>query len=256
MKTFFTLAILSVLFISSINAGYPVLDNYLVGKAADKKFSCLMSALGKISEESEVDKNNTDWTTVLHEGVQQGIDLNTLLLQYQYLNEVDRNSIRDCELDLTRAMTRCKSIYGECNEVTFNEANFTLDPRTDGEKLPFVTRSCPEHYVRYGCCSCMRSCEHYPELFDLSQPDLHAYCTKKPAGVSRLSDKMESDNWEPTSDKYVERCTGGWVRVGTRLCVPKCPLGWHDHGDRCLKVGRINLIVFSWQPGDEEATKA
>jgi hypothetical protein len=29
-------------------------------------------------------------------------------------------------------------------------------------------------------------------------------------------------------------------------------LGWGDHGDRCIKNGKVNLMPFSWQPGDEE----
>jgi len=106
----------------------------------------------------------------------------------------------------------------------------------------------------YGCCACMRSCSNYPELFELSSPDQHGYCVKKAARVSHLADKRELDDMEPVGDKYVARCEKNWARVGTRLCVPKCPLGWQDHGDRCLKTGKINLMPFSWQPGDEEAS--
>merc|ERR1712072_1238554 len=89
----------------------PALETFLIGKAADKKFSCLMSALGKIEENSEVDKETDDWSFNLTEGVQQGIDLNTLLLQYQYLNQIERDSIKSCALSLGRAMERCKSVY-------------------------------------------------------------------------------------------------------------------------------------------------
>jgi len=251
MKALFTLVLLSVAAYASADS--PALETYLIGKAADKKFGCLMSALAKIEESSSVDKDTEDWSMNLHEGVQQGIDLNTILLQYQYLNQVERNSIRDCNLSLDRALQRCKSVYQECANVSYNDANFTRDAQTEGESLPFVTRSCPPEYVRYGCCSCQRACSAYPEIFDLDQPDLHGYCNKKAAKVSAMSNKMESDNWEPVGDKWIERCSNGWSRVGHRLCVPKCPLGWHDHGDRCLKKEKINLIAFSWQPGDEES---
>lgn len=210
-----------------------------------------MSALGKIEESSRVEKDSDDWSNNLTEGVQQGIDLNTILLQYQYLNAEERNAIRGCELDLTRAKDRCKAVYGDCGKVSYNEANFSMEPSTEMEVLPYVTRRCPKNYKRYGCCSCMRACEAYPTLFDLSDPDIHQYCQKKPAIVSKMSNKMEHDNYQPVHDTYVENCEVGWLRVGTRLCVPKCPLGWHDHGDRCVKKERINLIAFSWQPGDE-----
>jgi len=240
-----------VLFSSSYEDA-PALATYLIGKASDKKFSCLMSALGKLEEDSNVDKDQEDWSMNLNEGVQQGIDVNTLLLQYQYLNTAERNSIKGCDLSLDRAIERCRSVYAAgCAKVLFNDANFTTDPVTESEVLPFVTRECPSQYRRYGCCSCMRRCDAYPEIFELDQPDLHQYCFKKAATVSRMSDKREADDWEPINDRYVERCIQGFTRIGQRLCVPKCPLGWHDHGDRCFKKEKINLIAFSWQPGDE-----
>jgi len=188
----------------------------------------------------------------LTEGVQQGIDMYTLLLQYQYLNKDDRDDIRKCELSLDRADERCKAVYQRCSKVSFNEATFSSDPTTENENLPFVTRECPQNMLRYGCCSCMQSCKVFPELFDLAAPDIYGYCTKKPAVVSRITDKRDKDDQEPVGDKYVDRCEKNWARVGTRLCVPKCPLNWADHGDRCIKIGKINLMPFAWQPGDEE----
>lgn len=255
MKFFFALIAISVLCSSLILAGPPVLDTFLIGKASDKKFACLINVLGKINGDSRVERERSDWSNSLNEGVQQGIDINTLLLQYQYFNQEDRDDIKSCELSLDRAFERCKSVYHECSTVRYNEATFSLDPQTEGEVLPFVTRTCPENYIRYGCCSCMPMCEVYPDLFNLSVPDIHGYCLKKPAIVSHISDKMDTDDMEPVGDKYVERCLPGWARVGSRLCVPKCPLNWSDHGDRCIKSGKINLMPFSWQPGDEEAGK-
>jgi len=243
---------LSVVFALAKSGEAPVLDTYLIGKASDKKFTCLLNTLDKINGDSTVEKEKVDWSTTLTEGVQQGIDMFTLILQYQYMNKEDRDDIASCGLSLDRAMERCNSVYGECSKVTYNEATFTQDPLTEKEKLPFVTRKCPENYKRYGCCSCMQACSVYPELFTQDSPDIHGFCVKKAAMVSHISDKMDESDMEPVGDKYVSRCTNGWARVGTRLCVPKCPLGWNDHGDRCIKNGKINLMPFSWQPGDEE----
>jgi len=178
--------------------------------------------------------------------------MNTLLLQYHYLGNQDRSDIRRCGLSLDRALVRCRAVYDKCDKISYNAATFSTETATSSEYLPFVSRACPASYLRYGCCGCMRSCQNYPELFILDQPDIHGYCIKKPAIVSRISDRMDRDDMEPVGDKYVQRCTKGWARVGSRLCVPKCPLGWNDHGDRCIKTGRINLMPFSWQPGDEE----
>ena len=254
MKYILSLVLISALLFSGISSKTLVLDTFLIGKASDKKFSCLMSVLDKINGDSAVITDREDWSKALHEGVQQGIDVNTLLLQYQYFNQEDRDGIRSCELSLSRADERCKAVYGECAKVTYNEATFSVSPETEGEVLPFVTRKCPENYVRYGCCTCMRSCEIYPEIFNLEAPDIHGYCTKKPAIVSHISDKQDDPDSEPVGDKFVSRCEKGWARVGSRLCVPKCPLGWYDHGDRCIKTGKINLMPFSWQPGDEESS--
>lgn len=254
MKLLFALLILSVS-LPTLAGEAPVLDTYLIGKASDKKFTCLLSVLDKINGDSTVEREKVDWSTTLSEGVQQGIDIYTLLLQYQYFNKEDRDDIRDCNLSLDRANERCKAVYGECSKVTYNEATFTTDVITEGEVVPFVTRVCPDNYLRYGCCSCMSSCAVFPDLFTLDTPDIHGYCQKKSARVSHISDKMEESDMEPVGDKYVSRCTNGWQRVGTRLCVPKCPLNWSDHGDRCIKNGKINLMPFSWQPGDEEVKR-
>jgi len=259
MRDLFALFTLSVFFSCNAQAAasadtgkVPVLDTFLIGKASDKKFSCLLSVMDKMAGDAKVETGRVDWSKALHEGIQQGVDMNTMLLQYHYLPAADRNDIKACGLSLARADERCKAVYKECSKISYNEATFTTDPLTEGEVLPFVTRACPENYIRYGCCACMRSCVNYPELFNLDGPDQHGYCVKKAAMVSKISDKRENDDDEPVGDKYVERCTLGWARVGNRLCVPKCPLGWQDHGDRCIKTGKINLMPFSWQPGDEE----
>lgn len=254
MRNFLFALVLGVLILSvySQKSEVPVLDTFLIGKASDKKFSCLLSVLDKINGDSKIETERVDWSKALQEGVQQGIDMNTLLLQYHYLPAEDREDIKSCNLNLGRANERCKAVYGECSEITFNEATFSVDPMTERERLPFVSRTCPESYLRYGCCACMRSCSNYPDLFVLDKADQHGYCIKKAAYVSHISDKREEDDMEPVGDKYVARCVNGWARVGSRLCVPKCPLGWQDHGDRCIKTGKINLMPFSWQPGDEE----
>ena len=151
MKFLFSLLLLSVFF--SCNAqgpdragpslgNVPVLDTFLIGKASDSKFSCLLSVLEKIDADSKIRTERTDWSKALHEGVQQGIDMNTLLLQYHYLGTVDRDDIKKCKLSLERADERCKAVYKECSTISYNEATFSQDPMTETERLPFVTRTC------------------------------------------------------------------------------------------------------------------
>ena len=96
----------------------------------------------------------------------------------------------------------------------------------------------------------MRTCKDYPEIFDDDIPDTKNFCKKKHGHVSKMSETYV-EGYEPIIDKFVEPCSDGWTRVGIRLCVPGRPLGWSDHGDRCMKTGTVNLIPFVWQPGDE-----
>jgi len=60
MRVLFTLVL--IISCTYVYTDAPALETFLIGKAADKKFSCLMSALGKIEENSEVDKETDDWS--------------------------------------------------------------------------------------------------------------------------------------------------------------------------------------------------
>lgn len=248
MKLFFVLA-LSILF-SGI-ATQQVVDTFIKGKASDAKVTCLMTVLAKVNDDDAIVTDQPDFSKKIKEGVQQGIDMNTMLLQYQYFRKQERDDITTCGLDLARSMARCQAVYAECEEVMYGTVIGSDDEVLATEKLPFVTRKCPEGYIRYGCCKCQRKCADYKGIFDIAAMDKHNYCIKKQAVVSQLSDDPQ-DGFEPFADKFVKRCRAGWQRVGYRLCVPKCPLGWADHGDRCMKTGEINLMPFVWQPGDEE----
>lgn len=152
-------------------------------------------------------------------------------------------------------MNRCESVYNNCEKIPYNLAmgisNSETSPAQVSETLPFVTRSCPVNYIRLGCCKCMRACKDYPQIFThLEKIDKFNYCVKQNGEVSKLSSEY-IERWEPVGNKFVEPCRDGWTRVGTRLCIPGCPLGWADQGDRCLKVGTIILMPFMWQPGDD-----
>jgi len=228
-----------------------VVDTYIKGKASDTKVTCLMTVLAKINDDDPIVTDQPDFSKKIKEGVQQGIDMNTLLLQYQYFKKQERDDIASCGLNMTRAMARCQAVYGECEEIMYGTVIGSDDQVFANEKLPFVSRKCPEGYIRYGCCKCQRRCEDYKGIFEVvNVKDKHNYCIKKQAIVSQLSDDYQ-EGFEPFADKFVKRCRPGWARVGYRLCVPKCPLGWPDHGDRCMKTGEINLMPFVWQPGDE-----
>lgn len=57
--------------------------------------------------------------------------------------------------------------------------------------------------------------------------------------------------FEPFGDHFIEKCVAGYTRIGAKLCVSLCPLGWPDLGDRCIKTGDIILMPFVWMVGDD-----
>jgi len=76
MKTFLVL-LLSIYFFSGV-LGQTVVDTYIKGKASDTKVTCLMSVLAKINDDDPIVTDQPDFSKKIKEGVQQGIDMNTL----------------------------------------------------------------------------------------------------------------------------------------------------------------------------------
>jgi len=101
MKLFFVLALTSILF--SLVSTQTVVDTYIKGKASDSKVTCLMSVLAKINDDDPIITDQPDFSKKIKEGVQQGIDMNTLLLQYQYFKKAERDDIGSCKLTMERA---------------------------------------------------------------------------------------------------------------------------------------------------------
>ena len=216
-------------------------------------------------------------------GVDRNIDINTLLLQYFNLKDINdkdtgtvfepRKMIAQCHLDLKPAMERCNAAYGgtlTCVQVEYGKDEYN--------KAPFVTPDCPPSYQRYGCCKCVRSCDYTMSI----EPDVEAnedptskrkwtktnYCLKKDAvrsEIKRLSGKNRQEvgltinDWEILEENngqfiYVRNCPTDFKRVGNSMCMGVCPLGWADVGNKCLKQGEFIFYPFVWQPGDQKVT--
>merc|ERR1712086_713396 len=209
-------------------------------------------------------------------GVDRIIDLNTLLLQYFDLQDIDdketgikyepRKDITSCKLQLEPAIARCRSAYPgmECAHVVYGEGEFN--------RAPFVSPVCPEGFQRFGCCTCLRKCNYVLSVeSDVTMGEdpenvapwtMTNYCLKKPAYnsiVKRGQDKQEVGIKDtlyeiveevPGGFVFVQECSKDFKRVGTRQCVAVCPLGWPDMGRKCLKQGQLIFFPFVWQPGD------
>lgn len=223
-----------------------------------------MRVLAKVTNDTKVDHEsiNAHFQEDIQEGVTQGIDVATILLQYTHLDKADREAITNCNLNLSRALERCKDVYAVdgCDKISERQAT-GLPEDSETAFLPYVTRNCSANYVRLGCCKCVRGCQDYSDIFDQVNigpgKDVYNYCIKKPtyaSAVEKFIANTDIEKYEPYGDRYVEKCIKGFTRVGARLCVPKCPLGWPDHGDRCIKAGEVVLMPFAWSPGDEPGT--
>jgi len=246
---------------------------------------CLLDILHKIDNDKsdgtykgdlKDDGSHTD-TMKLNQlfkvGVDQGIDLTTLLLQYYNLESKPitisdggqsfklnmRKAILDCKLNLTKAIKRCNWAYkklkgAQCERVRWGGA-------TDLDLAPFVTLKCPGGYKRYGCCKCLRDCNKHFGLVKENPKESWTgfdYCMKQSQVYSENTEDTKAitnmDEWEIYDGKYVRRCSSGFVRVGDYKCLAKCPLGWPDLGDRCLKKGSLMVFPFVWQVGDGSST--
>ncbi len=80
-----------------------------------------MSILAKVNDDNILDLENKDFTMRLKEGIQQGLDVNSMLLQYQYFKKIEREDINACGINTERAKKRCESVYHDCEEINYNE---------------------------------------------------------------------------------------------------------------------------------------
>ena len=248
---------------------------------SEDNLECILKVLREFDER----RNDTPLPEITHlydhiqPGVDRNIDINTLLLQYFNLKDINdketnvsfkpRTMINECNLSLAPALARCKAAYG--NSLTCEQVEYGDDPLN---KAPFVTPECPGGYQRYGCCKCVRKCD-YTESIEADKDNNEDiknerswtkvnYCLKKNAqrsevkrlnGQERLEIGLTVNDYEILEEKegeyiYVKNCPKDYKRVGNTMCVALCPLGWPDLGNKCLKQGQLVFFPFVWQPGD------
>jgi len=283
-SVFQMLVIMSVLCLmsSSVKAGtlveLPQADNANNG---EDNLECLL----KVMKDFDERRNDAPLPEIAHlydhiqPGVDRNIDINTLLLQYFNLKDINdketnyqfkpRQMINECNLNLLPALARCKAAYGKsltCEQVEYG--NDALN------KAPFVTPKCPAGYQRYGCCKCVRKCDYTDSIVsdaavgeDVNNERSWTkvnYCVKRPAirseikklnGQERQEIGLTIDDYEILEETegeyvYVRNCPKDYKRVGNTMCVAVCPLGWPDLGNKCLKMGQLVFFPFVWQPGD------
>jgi len=279
-KGLFLLLVLATMTRAGTLVELPQADN---AQNSEDNLECILKVLREFDER----RNDAPLPEITHlydhiqPGVDRNIDMNTLLLQFFNLKDINdketntvfkpRSMITECNLNLAPALSRCKAAYG--NSILCEQVEYGDDALN---KAPFVTPKCPSGYQRYGCCKCVRMCDYTESI----QADAAAgedvsgvrawtkvnYCTKKKAirsEVKRLNgqDRHEIglgvEDYEILEEKdgeyvYIKNCPKDYKRVGNTMCVALCPLGWPDLGNKCLKQGQLVFFPFVWQPGDQK----
>merc|ERR1712110_1349997 len=279
---FLCLVLSALMLVNKVEAGtlieLPQADNQ---DNSEENLECILKVLREFDER----RNDTPLPEITHlydhiqPGVDRNIDINTLLLQFFNLKDINdketntqfkpRSMITECNLNLAPALARCKSAYGK--SLTCEQVEYGSDALN---KAPFVTPKCPPGYQRYGCCKCVRKCDYTDSIVsdaavgeDVNNERSWTkvnYCVKKPAirsevkrlnGQERQEIGLTIDDYEILEETegeyvYVRNCPKDYKRVGNTMCVAVCPLGWPDLGNKCLKMGQLVLFPFVWQPGD------
>lgn len=174
-----------------------------------------------------------------------------MLFQYKSLPEKLARKIDECEMNLQPSLKRCEMMNGH----GFCEAVY----RNDTGKLAYYAKRCPKNYFRYGCCKCVKSCD-LPSLKKEEGNTSNLFCDKMSQYRISLDTGFESlEDCEAKYNScelygatgYYPKCNEGFKKMNQRFCFPKCPHGWPDLGDKCLKIGTIGLgPPFTWTAGD------
>merc|ERR1712178_490317 len=250
-KGLFLLLVLATMTRAGTLVELPQADN---AQNSEDNLECILKVLREFDER----RNDAPLPEITHlydhiqPGVDRNIDINTLLLQFFNLKDINDKE--------TNTQFKPRSMITECNL----------------NKAPFVTPKCPAGYQRYGCCKCVRMCDYTDsiEADGAAGEDVTGarawtkvnYCTKKKAirsEVKRLNGQERQEiglgvsDYEILEEKdgeyvYVKNCPKDYKRVGNTMCVALCPLGWPDLGNKCLKQGQLIFFPFVWQPGDSK----
>lgn len=162
-------------------------------------------------------------------GITDFEEVATRLVHINELAPEIREQIRAVGLDLTMALARCEATHGKC--VTLYGT--------------MAVKACPVGYERVGCCKCSLPCNT-----TLGYIEDGLFC-RKPASYNTSNHKYlsldecvsvlgDADYCELHGNKfYTKKCERTFIRSGEFDCLPLCPFGWPDYGDRCGKVGSI-----------------
>ena len=216
-------------------------------------------------------------------GLERTIDITSLLLQFYNLKDIDdrdtgykfepRKMINECNLNLSAAIKRCQGSYGgmPCEQILYGNDKYN--------KAPFAAPKCPFGFQRYGCCKCLRTCNYTDSIEADSEAGEDItnksgwtktnYCVKKEAlnstikrlsGTEKYAIGSDLNDWEMLEESeghfvYVKNCPKDYKRIGNRMCMALCPLGWDDTGNSCYKQGELVFYPFVWQPGDQRVVR-
>lgn len=203
--------ILALLLTSSISAG-------------SSKYQCLRDilSLGKIENQRGI-------------AIQGSSDVKTMLTLYDNMPKEIQTKIKACSLNLKPALDRCEKSYGKGNCEKISAAEYQT--------------KCDQYFQRVGCCHCAMKCpvgwkEDDYHCVKPNYKETKKFKEKKACEAGGKKCELRAGIWTP-------RCGINYKRVSEAICIPVCPEGWHDEGERCRKPADYRMAQpFLWQIGD------
>lgn len=140
---------------------------------------------------------------------------------YSSFDSITKKNVADCKLDISKALKRCETALGAGNCEQIDEVT--------------LSKKCPEGFYRRSDNSCVIACpEGYTE---------HGfYCEKpKPYVLQNFSTQEECEKSSKTQCQlwhvryWVGQCKEHYLRLGSTVCIGKCPYGTEDEAELCMK---------------------
>jgi len=152
--------------------------------------------------------------------------LNAAIKNFISFDSITQKKITACNPTLTQAFASCEAKNGKGNCEKINAVT--------------VAKKCPKGFVRGSDNICSVACpKGYREMGN--------YCEKPKGYVLRPFKSLEECMRKTKSTctiwhvrYYAGVCKKNFEKLGSTVCVGKCPYGTEDHDSFCLKSAKVN----------------
>jgi hypothetical protein len=164
-------------------------------------------------------------------------------MHFDSLDSKQQDKIKALNLDLAGALGRCEKIHQACEPLFGTMA----------------VKKYPPKFERVGCCKCALPCDTSKGFIEdglfCTKPKSYSTEEYKFSTMDECTGALRDLNLcELHGDMfYTQKCNQDFLRSGDFDCLPLCPFGWPDYGDKCGKVGTLYTgMPTPWVPGDQK----